>query len=373
MKKLCFVTATRAEYGLLQWIMRDVIDSGKFLFQLIVTGGHLLREQGYTIQQIIDDGFEISASIDCHLETDRKEAIAISMGHMAEHFAHAFTKLRPDYLVALGDRYELLPICNTAFVMNIPIIHISGGDVTEGAIDDGIRNAVTMLADMHFPGHEDAAKNIERMRGSAARIWNIGEPGLDAFYRAKRMKREELAENLGLDVRKTWALMTYHAETKKSLEHNLQTVKNCVRALLTVGDCQVVMTYANADYGGKQINEYLELVGKTQPEIFKVVPSLGHTRYLSFMREACLVVGNSSSGIVEAPFLRIPVVNVGERQRGRHQCGNIVQAAPDFESISIAMHKALNTAVSVDDAKYWGDGHTAEKFVEIVDCAVNGA
>lgn len=371
MKKLCFVTATRAEYGLLQWIMRDVIDSGKFVFQLIVTGGHLLKEQGYTIQQIINDGFEISASIDCQLETDSQEAIAASMGRMAERFAHVFAELKPDIIVVLGDRYELLPICNTAFVMNIPIIHISGGDVTEGAIDDGIRNAVTMLADMHFPGHVDAAKNIERMRGSAARIWNIGEPGLDAFYRVKRMKREELAENLGLDVRKTWALMTYHAETKATLEHNLQTVKNCIRVLQTLEDFQIVMTYANADYGGKQINEYLEEVARAQPCICKVVPSLGNARYLSFMQEACLVAGNSSSGIIEAPFLGIPVVNIGGRQHGRHQCGNIIQSASDFESISDAVHKAISKTFSVGDADYWGDGHAAERFVEIVDNVIN--
>ena len=373
MKKLCFVTATRAEYGLLQWIMQDVIDSRKFVFQLVVTGSHLLKEQGYTVRQIIEDGFDISACIDCSLETESKEAIAASMGKMAERFAHAFADLRPDYLVVLGDRYELLPICNTAFVMNIPILHISGGDVTKGAIDDGIRNAVTMLADMHFPGHAGAAKNIERMRGSMDRIWNIGEPGLDAFYRAKRMTRNELAVSLGLDVKTKWGLMTYHAETKKSLEHNLQAVKNCVRALQMVEDCQIVMTYANADYGGKQINEYLEQIGKAHPRFFKVVPSLGHARYLSFMRESCLVLGNSSSGIVEAPFLHIPVVNIGERQRGRYQCGNIIQSSADYESISDAVGKAVRMRFAVNDAEYWGDGHAAEKFVGIVDHVVNGA
>ena len=165
-KKICFVTAARSEYGLLKWIMKDVLTSDKFHFQLIVTGSHLLKEQGHTIDYILDDGFVIDEIVDETIDNSSSEMVADTMGRIAQGFAKAFAKLRPDYVVVLGDRYELLPICNTAFVMRIPIIHLSGGDVTEGAIDDGIRNAVTMLSDYHFPGTEDAATNIIRMRGS---------------------------------------------------------------------------------------------------------------------------------------------------------------------------------------------------------------
>ena len=353
--------------------MRDIIDSRKFIFQLIVTGGHLLKEQGYTVRQIIQDGFDITARVDCQLRTESTEAIAASMGRMAELFAHTLQTLQPDYLVVLGDRYELLPICNTAFVMNIPIIHISGGDVTKGAIDDGIRNAVTMQADMHFPGHSEAAKNIERMRGGKKSIWNIGEPGLDSFFREAKIAREELATNLGLDAERKWVLMTYHAETRESLEHNLQVARDCIQALRAIEDCQTVMTYANADYGGKQINEVLEQAAAMYPTQFKAIPSLGNKRYLSYMREVCLVIGNSSSGIVEAPFLKIPVVNIGERQHGRHQCGNIIQTIPGFESISSAVQKAMNMVCFANDSEYWGNGHAAEKFVSILNQVVNGA
>ncbi len=372
MKKLCFVTATRAEYGLLKWIMRDIIDSHKFIFQLAVTGGHLLKEQGYTVQQIIDDGFDITAYVNCKLNTESREAIAVSMGRIAELFARTFSELCPDYLVVLGDRYELLPICNTAFVMNIPIIHLSGGDVTEGAIDDGIRNAITMLAEYHFPGNAEAARNIERMRGSSEHIWNIGEPGLDAFHRVMLMRREELADNLGLDAGMKWGLMTYHAETQKSLEHNLQVVHFCVEALQRIKECQVVMTYANADYGGRQINEFLEKTSAEKPRQFKVFPSLGSERYLNFMRETNFVIGNSSSGIVEAPFLKIPVVNIGDRQLGRHLCGNVIQTEPDLEGIIRSIHKALGSKIIMVDADYWGDGHAAEKFVKVIDQVING-
>ena len=218
MKKICFVTAARSEYGLLKWLMHDIDADSAFQLQLIVTGGHLLKEQGHTIDAIIADGFKIDAVVDANLDTSSTEKIASSMGRMAEKFAPVFSELKPDLLFVLGDRYELLPICNTAFVMRIPIAHLSGGDVTEGAIDDGVRNTVTMLADYHFPGPIDSAKNIERMRGNSKNIWAVGEPGLDAFNRIELMSRNQLADNLGLDVNKKWCLMTYHSETRESLE-----------------------------------------------------------------------------------------------------------------------------------------------------------
>ena len=174
-KKICFVTAARSEYGLLKWLMTDIGKSDYFKLQMIITGAHLLWEQGHTIDQIIEDGFQADAVIDVQLDTSSQEAIASSMGRMAEMFAPALRRLEPDYLLVLGDRYELLPICNTAFVMRIPIIHLSGGDVTAGAIDDGIRNTVTMLAEYHFPGTKDSAENIVRMRGSDRNIWAVGD------------------------------------------------------------------------------------------------------------------------------------------------------------------------------------------------------
>src|SRR5574344_1138585 len=244
MKKICFVTAARSEYGLLKWIMKDIAADKDFQLQLIVTGGHLLQSQGHTIDTIISDGFNIDATVNANLDVSSTAKIAASMGRMAELFAPVFEKLTPDLLFVLGDRYELLPICNTAFVMRIPIIHLSGGDVTEGAIDDGIRNAVTMLADIHFPGTEESAKNIIRMRGNGDKVWNVGEPGLDSFFREKMLTRTELANNLGLIENSRWTLMTYHPETKKSLEHNLKVVQDCISALLKETDIQTVATYA---------------------------------------------------------------------------------------------------------------------------------
>lgn len=367
MIKLCFVTAARSEYGLLKWIMKEIQTCDSFHFQLIVTGGHLSHEQGHTIDAIIADGFPISETVDIELNTSCTVQIAEAMGRLSEKIAEAFDKLKPDYLVVLGDRYELLPICSTAFIMRIPIIHISGGDKTEGAIDDSVRNAVTMLAEYHFPGTCDSAKNIMRMRSTDKNIWPVGEPGLDAFYKEKLMSRKELAVNLGLDGNKRWLLMTYHAETKESLEHNLSIVKYCIENLMKYNDIQLVVTYANADFGGKQINEYVKAQETLYDGKLFVIPSLGQLRYLSFMREVSAIIGNSSSGIIEAPFLKIPVINIGNRQKGRYQCGNILQCEATEYSIKTAIEKIRTLKKSdAKDWNYWGNGHTSDKIVEIL-------
>lgn len=367
MKKICFVTCARSEYGLLKWLMKDISKSDDFEMQLVVSGGHLSCEQGHTVDQIIEDGFTIDHEVDIQLDTSSPASIAESMGRMAEAFAKVFEIIHPDYVVVLGDRYELLPICNTAFVMCIPIMHLSGGDVTEGAIDDGIRNAVTMLAQFHFPGTEDSAKNIIRMRGSDKNVWVVGEPGLDSFNREKLLERDELACNLCLDVNKRWALMTYHAETKENIEYNIRNVENCINVLTSYDDLQAVITYANADFGGKQLNEYVESVAMKYPDKIRVVPSLGHLRYLSFMKQVSFVIGNSSSGIVEAPFLNIPVINIGDRQRGRYQCGNVMQCRSDLDEIKEAVSGIERVKRnSHHDLNYWGDGHTSERIVEIL-------
>ncbi len=366
MNKICFITATRAEYGLLKWLMKEVEISDKFQLQLIVTGAHLLYEQGHTIDSIRSDGFHINEVVDANLDTSSTESIADSMGRMGQMFSHAFARLSPDYVVVLGDRYELLPIVNCAFVMCIPIIHLSGGDVTEGAIDDGIRNAVTMLSEFHFPSTKKSADNIIRMKGSSNKVWVVGEPGLDSFFREPLMSRNELADTLTLDIEKKWVLFTYHAETKEKLDYNLNAVKNCLSLLQCNKDIQIVATYSNADYGGKIINDYLMDLAKSNHEQIRVFPSLGNRRYLSFMKHVCFVAGNSSSGIIEAPFLGIPVVNIGNRQKGRHLCCNVIQSSSDIYSLKKAIEKATGSESFLPDF-YWGDGHTAERILGILE------
>lgn len=366
MKKICVVTAARSEYGLLKYLIRKLDNADDIELQVVVTGGHLLEEQGYTIDQIYQDGIKISAIVKCGLDYTTQEAISASMGRMAEALSHVLAELSPDYLIVLGDRYELLPICSSAFVMNIPIIHISGGDITEGAIDNGIRNAVTMLAEYHFPGTKESAENIIRMRGSDKNVWVVGEPGLDVFNNEDLLDRQTLSDMFGLKIDTKWIIMTYHAETNSKIEENLTTVKNCCKALQDTEGIQVVMTYANADFGGKQINDYISSFAKDNFEKFKCYPSLGQLRYISMMKEAACLMGNSSSGIVEAPSLRIPVINIGSRQAGRHLCSNIIQSGKEYNDILGALNRALNSEVDDSDLLFWGDGDTADRIFNVI-------
>jgi len=364
--KICIVTASRSDYGHLKWIIDQVTNDSEFELQLVVTGAHLSKEQGNTIDAIKADGYSIVAQIDMKLENKTQESIIRSMGYCSEGLADTFENLNPDIVIVLGDRYELLPICSAALIMGIPIAHLSGGDITEGAIDNSIRNAITMMATLHFPGVKGSAENIARMTGDSDNIYVVGEPTLETFIRLPLINRDELALELGLDPTKKWVMLTFHPETKLSLEYNLQTIQNIITALNTTTNIQVVISKANADYGGFQINQYLEQVTINNPEKYKFYASLGQLRYLSYMKQVQYIIGNSSSGIVEAPFLHIPTINIGDRQKGRHLCQNVIQSSGNLSDIEEAIQKVKTINFTEEDCLYWGDGHTAIKVVEIV-------
>lgn len=365
-KKICVVTAARSEYGHLRWIIQDILDDCDLELQLVVTGGHLLQDQGHTVDQIIEDGIPIAATVDAKVDNSTTESICYSMSRMQKGVTKAFSELEPDILVVLGDRYELLPICTTAFVMGIPIAHISGGDITEGAIDDGVRNAVTMLATYHFPGTQSSADNIIRMHNSDKNVYVVGEPSLDLYNRISLMSREELSHDLCIESSKKWILMTYHPETKKSVEYNVYAVENCLKALHeSCSDYEIVVTKSNTDLGGKEINQYIENFVEKKTE-FKLFPSLGQLRYVSFMKQVDFVIGNSSSGIVETPLLGVPAINIGNRQRGRYQCKNIFQSCVSFDSIQKSISRVLCESIDFSDKEYWGSGFTSYKIVSIL-------
>lgn len=363
-KKVCIVTAARSEYGLLKWIIDGVHHDSELELQLVVTGAHLSEEHGLTYRFIEEDGYPIVAKVDMQLSSDDKPSIVRSMGKCSEGFADAFAQLNPDVVMVLGDRYELLPIVSAALVMGIPVAHLSGGDVTEGAIDNEVRNAISMMSAIHFPGVESSAENLRRMLGSNAQIYTAGEPGLESFLRFELMSREELAENLQLDINKKWCLVTLHPETKLGLEENLNMVKNLFEAMSETEGVQFVISKANADFGGMQINTFWEEAVKQDENKYKLFISLGQRRYLSYMKRAACVIGNSSSGIVEAPFLGIPVINIGDRQKGRHLCKNVIQTNSDSESLKKAFAQMLAQPTIVDN--YYGDGHTSKYVVRVL-------
>ena len=364
MNKICIVTGSRSEYGLLRWLIEEVKNDNDLHLQLVVTGTHLSPEYGLTHSAIVKDGYCIDEKVEMQVSGNTQSAIVKSMGLCSLGISDVLNRLMPDVVIVLGDRYELLPICSAALLMNIPIGHISGGDITLGAIDNQIRNAVTMMSTLHFPGVEESAKRIERMIGTSKGIYPVGEPGLDNFVRLTLWDRRKLAENLGLDWSKRWVLLTYHPETKLELYQNIESVNSIINVLNQLHDTQIVMTGANSDFGGFEINEILKKVAYSNELKYKFFNSLGQHRYLSLMKEVDIIIGNSSSGIVEAPFLAKSVVNIGQRQKGRYISSNIISCSNDQNSIFDAIKNASSLSLSPD--AYFGDGSSSAKIKKII-------
>ena len=361
--KACIITASRSEYGLLRWVMEAIQDDPSFNLQVIVTGAHLSSEYGLTYREIEKDGFRIDAKVEMLVSADTATGVAKSMGLCAIGMSDALMRLAPDFIVVLGDRYELLPVCSTALVMRIPIVHISGGDITEGAIDNEVRNAVSQMASLHFPGTEESAKRLEKMGIARDRIVVVGEPGLDAFRKLPLLSRSEISQRLGLNISDKWILLTYHPETRKKTEENLAVLRVLVQELLEGTSAQIVATYANADEGGRMINAYLEEISSKEGARFKVSKSLGQQMYLSLMKESAMIAGNSSSGIIEAPIIGIPVLNIGDRQKGRHLCDNIISCTSSRKAI----YESINFLVKNNFSRYkpdyyYGNGYAGERI-----------
>lgn len=364
MKKVCVVTAARSEYGLMRWIIDGIHHDKDLELQLVVTGAHLLEEQGFTYRFIEEDGYPIAAKVDMHLSSDSVDGIAKSMGYCSMGFSDVFKSFKPDIVIVLGDRYELVPIVSTALIFRIPVAHIGGGDVTEGAIDDEVRNAITMMATLHFPGVEEAYNNICRMRGSQKNNYLVGEPGLDSFFHYNLWSKIETAKKLNLNVNKKWCLVTLHPETKLSLAENVSMAYNLYKIMCNTQGIQFVISKANVDLGGPAINDFWASVVSENTEKFHLYSSLGQICYLSMMKHAALIMGNSSSGIIETPLMGTPVVNIGNRQKGRHMCSNIISCGRSVEEIQGAMQKALISDIKKDE--YWGDGHSSNRICSII-------
>lgn len=357
MKKICIVTATRAEYGLLRRTIEALRAEACFDVHLIVTGTHLSPAFGQTCLQIEADGLRIDRKIDYLSEDRSPEGIAREMGRCATLFAEALAGMKPNLLLVLGDRYELLPICSTALVLGIPIAHIAGGEHTEGALDEQIRNAVTQMATLHFPNSPEAAAEIARMRGSDRNVFDVGEPCVENALHLSLPSREALAADLGLDPAKDWYLCTLHPETGRTLAENLATARDLMKALLELQDCEIIMSEANADPGGAEMNGVYRSFQAPQ---FHLVPSLGQSRYLGLMREARCVVGNSSSGVIETPLTGTPAINIGDRQKSRRLCPNVLSCRGDYDNIRDALRR-IGTRHEPDFS--FGDGRTSEHIV----------
>ncbi|MFI8557800.1 UDP-N-acetylglucosamine 2-epimerase (hydrolyzing) [Pseudomonas putida] len=364
-RKVAVFTGTRAEYGLLYWLMKDIQASPTLQLQVIAGAMHFSPEFGSTWQQIEQDGFTLDAKVEMLLSSDTDVGVVKSMGLGTIGFADALDRLRPDVLVVLGDRFEALAVVQAALIMRIPVAHLHGGEITEGAYDDAIRHAITKMADLHFVAAEPYRRRVIQMGESPERVFNVGAIGLDHLMRSERMGLAELSASLGFELKKPYLLVTYHPVTL--LEESPQDSFNALlEALDQFQDHQIILTYPNADNGGRAIIPLLESYAQRNADRVLAIPSLGFKRYLSAVALADAVVGNSSSGIIEVPAFGVPTVNIGLRQQGRLAAASVVHCDATRTGIEQALRKALGadfrTACSNVDNPY-GQGDAASAIV----------
>lgn len=340
-RKICIVTGSRAEYGLLQWLMKEVAADRQLQLQTIATGMHLSPEFGLTYQEIIADGFRIDANVEMLLSSDSAVGIAKSVGLGVIGFADALDRLKPDILVLLGDRFETLAAAQAAMIARIPIAHIHGGEATEGAIDEGIRHAITKMAQWHFVAAEPYRKRVIQLGEPPDRVFNFGAPGLDHLREMQWIDRASLQQSLAIDLRQPTFLVTYHPATLGQ-QAPVIAMNELLAALDQFPDATVVFTYPNADTGGRVLIAQIDRWVAANERRARALKSLGQRRYLSLMREADVIVGNSSSGLTEAPALKKATVNIGDRQKGRLKAANVIDVAEEKEAIAAAISKALS-------------------------------
>lgn len=340
-KKICILTATRAEYGLLRNLISKFDSDKEIDLRLVVTGMHLCEEFGMTYQEIEKDGFSIDEKIPILLNTDSGESVSTSMGIALIQFGHYFSRIKPDMLVVLGDRYETLAVCIAAMNEKIPIAHIHGGEITEGAIDDAIRHSITKMSYLHFTSTPEYRNRVIQLGEEPERVFWVGAPGVENVLNTKLFGKEKLEDELGISLSRPYFLSTFHPVTLEKEEETKKQIEDLMNVAIRHSEYLWLFTKANADAGGRLINRRLEEIAKEYKHI-KVFASLGMKKYLSAMKYAEAVVGNTSSGILETPSFHIPTINIGDRQKGRTQADSIVNCKPREESIEAAM-KTITT------------------------------
>lgn len=364
MRRIAFFTSTRAEYGLLRPLMWEVAARPDLVLQVVVSGTHLSEAHGATWREIVADGFPIDARVVMTIADDA-EGVASSAAQVLSGAAEALVRLKPDVLVLLGDRYELLSAAQAAVLTRVPIAHIHGGEATEGAIDESIRHAVTKLSHWHFAAAEPYAERIRQMGEAPDRVWNVGAPAMDNIAALDPVPKDALERFLGLKLRAPAFLVTYHPVTLED-DGGLAAMQALLAALdASVGS--VVITGANADPGARAIRASLQAFADRCPERVVLVESLGVRRYLSLMRHVDAVVGNSSSGLLEAPAVGIPTVDIGPRQQGRLRAPSVLHCGESAAEIRQALGMALSAehrAIAARRESPYGRPGAARRIVD---------
>ena len=336
------MTTSRADFGLLRGLLKAIRADSALRLQVIASGMHLAPKFGRTWRDIEAEGIRIDRKISLRLTGDSSVANLKSIGVGLNGFAEAFAELKPEIVVLLGDRFELLAPAISALMLGIPIAHIHGGELSEGAIDDSIRHAITKLASLHFATTETYRRRIVQMGESPNRVFNFGAPGLDQLYGSTPLSRPQLERELGFSLEDPAALVTYHPVTRETDSAEAQV--KCLVAAIKASGLKAVFTMANADARGALINARLQAVCAQTPERFKWIPHLGHRRYLSCLKHFAVMVGNSSSGLTEAPSFRLPAVNVGDRQRGRVRAANVIDVACSRAAVLRGIKRAISSS-----------------------------
>lgn len=366
--KICVVTGTRAEYGLLRWILQYIKDDVDLELKLIVTGMHLSPEFGLTYTSIEEDGFLIDKKVEILLSSDTPVGISKAMGLGIISFAEAFYEIKPDLLLLLGDRFEAFAAASAAMIGNIPIAHIHGGESTEGVIDESIRHSITKMSHLHFTSTMAYKKKVEQLGEHPSRVFNVGAPGLDNIEKLDLKTKKSIYKVLGLDISDNFFLITYHPLTLDiyNLEEKFDYL---LEALSEFKEYKLIFTMPNADINGRIIMEKIKNFFLIDPSRGNWFHSLGQVNYLSALRQASLVIGNSSSGIIEAPSFKVPTINIGNRQKGRLKSLSVIDCGLSKKEISLAIKKGISkkfnsTFLNINNP--YGEGNSSNKIVDII-------
>lgn len=368
MRTICVFTGTRAEYGLLRSLMRAIGDDPELRLQIIASGMHLSPEFGMTVTEIEADGFAIDERVEMLLSGDTPLAVAKSLGVGVLGYAEALHRLRPDVVVVLGDRFEALGLAQAAMLLRVPIAHIHGGEKTEGMIDEAVRHSITKMAHLHFVAADEFRQRVIQLGEEPARVFTVGAPGLDAIEALELLDRHQLEEELGFELRRPTLLVTYHPATLTPTA-TAPALDALFVALEQLPEARVVFTKSNADAHGRMIDRAVDIYVAEHPEQAIAFRSLGHTRYLSMVRQADAVVGNSSSGLIEAPALHTPTVNMGDRQQGRLRAPSVIDCGETPEEILAAIRKAVSDdfrQLAATSGSPYGDGSAVPRIKDVL-------
>jgi GDP/UDP-N,N'-diacetylbacillosamine 2-epimerase (hydrolysing) len=367
MKKIAVVSGTRAEYGILRSVLNAIKEQKGLTLMLVVTGMHLSHEFGYTVSEIEKDGFKIDARVDMMATDDTATAMAKSVGQGIIGMAQAWERLKPDAIVVLGDRVEPLAAVISGAYMNIPIAHIHGGDATRGGLDEYARHAITKLSNIHFPATEKSAERIIKMGEDKWRVHVVGSPALDTILNEPLIRPGTIAKKYNVDLDKPLILLIQHAVSTES-DMAAEQIRETLEAIVEIRESTIVI-YPNSDAGGRRMITVIDDYVKKYPFI-RAFPSLPRREYLSLLKIAGVLAGNSSSGIIDAPSFGIPVVNIGTRQEGRERSCNVIDVDNRKEAIVKAVKKALFDSTFIEEVKkcknLYGDGHAGIKIAKIL-------